>query len=117
MGQRNVLREQQDSVVATMSTLCETEGMNHGNDIVNYPTVHFYGEFLCRPTEFWEIDWSASILASPERVIPIAIATGSLLNEQVIKGVKVKELATGRVWLLTGRQNIERWTYEAKWPD
>lgn len=100
-----------------MSALCWTENLDHGNDITNYSTVHFYGEFLCNPTQFWEIDWSGSRLGVPEIVVPKLIGRGCWLDESILKGVKLKEIETGRVWLLTGGQNIERWTYEAKWPD
>lgn len=88
-----------------MSELCWTPNLDHGNDITNYPLVHFCAEFLSFPTSEWEVDWlgrMAAIIGHP------MFST---------KGAKVKHLGTGRIWVLTGEYDWKRDSYVAAWPD
>jgi hypothetical protein len=100
-----------------MSRLGITPNLNRGNRFENYPRVRFYPEFLAAPPSHWVVDWSGTVLLYPEPVIPDALRRGRLFANQVMKGCKVKHVATGRVWILTGEYQHETNTYTGVWPD
>lgn len=79
-----------------MGELCWTPTLEYGNEITDYPIVHFCFEFLAFPTVGWVVEWRGRVGA---------------------KDTKVKHVGTGRIWVLTGEYNLERNTYAAAWPD
>lgn len=88
-----------------MGELCWTPNLDHGNDITDYPVVHFCFEFLAFPTVGWVVEWRGRVGAKDTKV------------KHVAKDTKVKHVGTGRIWVLTGEYNLERNTYAAAWPD
>lgn len=71
-------------------------GINH---ITDSPVVHFSPEFLLKPFDEYIVDWPDGDGCSR------------------VKGVKVKHVETGRVWILTGEYDRERNSYRGEWPD
>jgi hypothetical protein len=67
----------------------------HGDSLTDYPTVWFAEEFLHRPrARIWEVTTTDDLMP-----------------------YKVRHIETGRVWILTGRHDLEKNMYEARWPD
>lgn len=88
----------------------------YGNDLLDSPEVWFSAEFLNRPLDGFEIDWTPTILACPD-VLPEALGQGKILTKYVMKGVIIKLPERQRIWVLTGEYDFARNGYQGRWPD
>lgn len=80
------------------------------------PELWFSAEFLHRPLDGWEIDWTPSPLRCPD-MLPKALGQGKILTECTSKGVIIKLPKLQRIWVLTGEYDWERNGYLGRWPD
>lgn len=88
-------------------------GPDSGVPLMDSPRVAFTHEFLCAPSDKWEVEFRP-----PEgcKARPVEC----VLRECVpacLKGTIVRSLAHQRVWVLTGEYDVMGNGYWAVWPD
>lgn len=79
--------------------------------VIDGSTALFSPQFLLDPWPEYIVDWST---------VPIDLARAGYLlrlDQPIVKGLKVKHVETGRIWILTGEYDPERDMYHGHWPD
>jgi hypothetical protein len=81
------------------------------------PCVCFTHEFLCVPSEGWEIDWSGAACDWVRREGGFLFRHDDGHERQCLKGVIVRNIEHQQVWVLTGEWDVMGNGYEGHWPD